>query len=248
MENIKNAYKISIVLPAYNEEKNIPVLYKLLKNSMEEISRSYEIIFIDDGSTDDTANILKELSKIDGRVSFFRMNKRSGQTKALAKGFDLAKNELIMTLDADMEHSPCYIKKFLEKIDEGYDAILGWRSEREGGQFYRKMCTYLGNRIINYLSQTRFKDATSSFRIFKKNLIEQKKLYSGYHRFLPIIFKKDAKIYEFPIRLKKRKFGRSRYNLLKMYDFIISVVRLLFFDKEYKNISVVERRKSSILH
>lgn len=236
MENIKRAYKISIVIPAYNEERNIPVLYKSLKDSMEEINRGYEIIFVDDASTDNTTNILEELSGNDERVTFFRMNTRSGQTRALARGFDLAKNELIITLDADIEHSPSYIKRFLEKIDEGYDAVLGWRSEREGGQFYRRMCTFMGNRTTNYLCRTRFKDATSSFRVFKKDLIEQKKLYSGYHRFLPIIFKKDAKIYEFPIKLNKRKFGRSRYNFFKMYDFVISMIRLLLFDREYKNI------------
>jgi len=227
-------YKVSIVIPVHNEEQNIPLLYQTLKHHTEEICSSYEIIFIDDGSTDNTGNILEKLQKSNKNVSFFRMNKRSGQTNALVKGFALAKNEFIITMDADMEHNPCYIKKFLQKIDEGYDAVIGWRKEREPKRLYRMVSSYLGNRIVNFLFHANFKDVASPFRVFKKNLIEGEKIYNGYHRFLPLIFKGDVKIYEFPIKLEKRRYGKSRYNFLKIFECIISIVFLLFFDKEYK--------------
>lgn len=225
--SVKNN-SISIVIPINNEAENLRKLYHRLSEELKAIGVNYEIVFIDDFSLDDTSAILTDLCRLDPCVRTYRLEKRSGQTMALLKGLQSAKNDVIVTMDGDLQCDPVYIKSMLVKIQEGYDAVLGVRSQREDSLAVR-IFSRLGNALFKWLSKTKLKDISTPYRVFKKSVLQNPLfLRKGYHRFLPIFFDKECVFYEMPICIQKRARGKSHYNASKVFHCLISTAHFLF--------------------
>ena len=223
----ENQCGISVIIPVNNEAENIDYLYKSLSPELEKLRIGYELIFIDDFSSDNTKEVISALSACDRHICYCRLSERSGQTSAISKGFQMAKNDIIITMDGDCQCDPLYIRYMLAKLNEGFDAVLGCRVVRKDGAIVR-IFSYLGNSIINLIFQTKFRDIATPYRVFKKNVFPVSyKLNRGYHRFLPLFFNKRCNFLEFPICFKKRYRGKSHYNISKLFNCLASIILLL---------------------
>lgn len=215
--------QISVVVPFFNEEANIEELYQRLKKVLERLHLSYELIFVDDGSTDGTPTILHRLYENDDRVKVVRLRKNFGQTAALQAGFDYAQGEIIISMDGDLQHDPEDIPHFLAKMEEGYDVVSGWRKKRVDNLLLRRIPSLVANRIMKWLSGVEIHDFGTTFKAYKKEVIKGIHLYGELHRFIPALTSRaGVKITEIPIKNVVRQRGQSKYGL--------SRVRRVFFD------------------
>ena len=179
---------LSLIIPFYNEEENLPLLIERLKNLLPSIGKSTEIIFIDDGSTDKGFEVLKNLVKDKNDWRIIRFRKNFGQTDGWAAGIESAQGEVIIFLDSDLENDPADIPLLLSKIDEGYDLVSGWRENRWQGQFFsRRLTSQIANRLIAKISGVKIHDFGCSLKAYRKEVIKNVKLYGEMHRFIPAI-------------------------------------------------------------
>lgn len=223
MKKEMRGIQVSIVIPFYNEEENIRELYQKLKVVMDKTGKTYELVFVDDGSTDSSYEVLKEIFSQDKLVRLIKLRKNFGQTAALQAGFDFAQGEIIISMDGDLQHDPEDIPRFLEKMKEGYDIVSGWRKKRVDNFFFRRIPSMVANKIMKWLSGVDIHDFGTTFKAYKKNVIKGVHLYGELHRFIPaLISRTGVKITEIPIKNVIRKKGRSNYGL--------SRVRRVFFD------------------
>ena len=212
-----------MVVPFYNEEANVEELYRRLKKVLDRLKRTYELIFIDDGSTDKTPEILQKIYEKDEQVKIIRLRKNFGQTAALQAGFDFAQGEIIISMDGDLQHDPEDIPLFLAKMNEGYDVVSGWRKKRVDNLFLRRIPSLVANRIMKWLSGVEIHDFGTTFKAYKKEVIKKVHLYGELHRFIPALTSgTGVKITEIPIKNVVRQRGKSKYGL--------SRVRRVFFD------------------
>lgn len=207
---------ISVVIPLQNEEKNVEIFYRRLKKTLDSINKNYEMIFIDDGSEDNTYKNLNKIYETDSYVNVIRLDRNYGQTAALAAGFDFAKGEIIFTMDGDLQHDPADIPKFLEKFHSGYDMVSGWRRERLDNFLTRKLPSLVVNRIIRVLFDINLHDIVSTYKAYRKEIIKGITLYGELHRFIPLLIKKDVSICEVEIKHNKREYGQSHYGLSRI--------------------------------
>ena len=204
--------QISVVIPVYNEQENLPILLEGLVLSLDGLRKSYEVIFVDDASTDKSLNVLQELANKTTSLRIIKFQKNSGQSAAFDAGFKLAKGEIVVTLDADLQYDPGDIPKLLEKLNE-YDVVCGWRKKRQDPQL-KLISTKIANAVRNKLSGENIKDTGCSLKAFKRDFLVKLKMYKGMHRFLPTLLKmQGAKVCEVEVRHFPRKFGRSKYNI-----------------------------------
>jgi len=223
MENKKKNPQISIVVPFYNEEDNIEELYRRLTEVLTSLGKTYELVFIDDGSTDSTYQIMMRLHQKDKNVQIIKLKKNFGQTASLQAGFDFAQGEIIISMDGDLQHDPQDIPLFLAKMEEGYDIVSGWRKRRVDNLIFRKIPSWAANRIMRMLSGVKIHDFGTTFKAYKREVIKGIHLYGELHRFIPaLISRTGVKIFEIPIRNIVRQKGKSKYGL--------SRVRRVFFD------------------
>jgi len=222
-KNSPRNLQISIVVPFFNEEANIKELYQRLKRVLDRLQLAYELIFVDDGSTDRTPTILHQLYENDERVKIIRLRKNFGQTAALQAGFDYARGEIIISMDGDLQHDPEDIPRFLAKMEEGYDVVSGWRKKRVDNLWLRRIPSLVANRIMKWLSGVEIHDFGTTFKAYKKEVIKGIHLYGELHRFIPALTSRaGVKITEIPIKNVVRQKGKSKYGL--------SRVRRVFFD------------------
>jgi glycosyltransferase involved in cell wall biosynthesis len=215
--------QISVVVPFYNEEDSIEELHSQLTHVLQEQDKSYELIFIDDGSTDGTRGVLAELFARDEFLKVIRLRKNFGQTAALQAGFDHARGEIIISMDGDLQHDPGDIPIFLGKMEEGYDIVSGWRKRRKDHFLLRRFPSWVANRMMRLLSGVKIHDFGTTFKAYKKDVLEGIKLYGELHRFIPaLISRTGVTITEVPIKNIVRQKGKSKYGL--------SRVRRVFFD------------------
>jgi len=223
MNTQKETPKISVVVPFYNEEDNVEELHTKLTRVVREQDKSYEMIFIDDGSTDGTSAILTKLFAQDESMKVIKLRKNFGQTAALQAGFDYAQGEIIISMDGDLQHDPEDIPIFLEKMKEGYDIVSGWRKKRKDHFLLRRFPSWVANRIMRMLSGVKIHDFGTTFKAYRKDVLEGVKLYGELHRFIPaLISRTGVTITEVPIKNIVRQKGKSKYGL--------SRVRRVFFD------------------
>ncbi|MFC2165142.1 glycosyltransferase family 2 protein [Acidobacteriota bacterium] len=223
MDTHKETPKISVVIPFYNEEDSVEELHAKLTRVLQEQDHSYELIFIDDGSTDDTNAILSKLFAADESLKVIKLRKNFGQTAALQAGFDHAQGEIIISMDGDLQHDPEDIPIFLEKMKEGYDIVSGWRKKRKDHFLLRRFPSWVANRIMRLLSGVKIHDFGTTFKAYRKDVLEGVKLYGELHRFIPaLISRTGVTITEIPIKNIVRPKGKSNYGL--------SRVRKVFFD------------------
>jgi len=229
MEINKNAPQISIVIPFYNEQENIEELHQNLTNILERLKVSYEIIFVDDGSIDNTYQILLKLYQKDKKVQIIKLRRNFGQTAALQAGFDFAQGNIIISMDGDLQHDPEDIPKFLSKMEEGYDIVSGWRNERKDNFLFRRLPSMVANRIMRLLSGVKIHDFGTTFKAYKKDVINELHLYGELHRFIPaLVSRTHAKITEVPIKNIVRKKGKSKYGLSRVRRVLFDLLTVKF--------------------
>jgi glycosyltransferase involved in cell wall biosynthesis len=219
----------SIVVPFHNEEENLPVLYRRLTEVMESVGEEYELVFVDDGSTDRTPVLLKDICAMDPRVIGVRLRRNFGQTAALAAGFDHAAGDIVIAMDGDQQHRPEDIPRFLAKLDEGYDVVSGWRQERRDG-FRRTFPSKIANRLMARASGVPIHDFGTTFKAYRRDLLQRIPIYGQMHRFLPAMAHLEgALIAEVPIEDQPRVAGQSHYGLSRTFRvmFDILTIRLI---------------------
>jgi glycosyltransferase involved in cell wall biosynthesis len=220
---------VSIVVPFHNEEPNVIELYRHLEDVMQEVGRDYQFVFVDDGSTDRTYKLLKELAAIDPHIIAVRLRRNFGQTAALAAGFAHSTGQYVIAMDGDLQHDPIEIPAFLEKIEEGYDIVSGWRCRRLDNLLLRKIPSRCANWLMAKLSGVNIHDFGTTFKAYRGDLLRQLPLYGEMHRFIPAIASAyGASICEMPIQIRHRKHGESHYNISRTFRVFFDLMTIRF--------------------
>jgi glycosyltransferase involved in cell wall biosynthesis len=221
---------LSLVIPVYNEEQNIPLLFEALYDTLKKMENSWEVIFVDDGSSDGSLLALKALARKDPehvRVVVFRRN--YGQTAAIAAGNDNSEGGIIVLLDADMQNDPADIPMLLAKLDEGYDLVSGWRKHRMDNRFMRTIPSNIANGLISWVTGVHLHDYGCTLKAYRREALEGFRLYGEMHRFIPVFAHSiGAKITELPVRHHPRKFGVAKYGLERTVKVILDLFTVKF--------------------
>lgn len=229
---MKTITDLSIVIPMYNEEGVIDELYERLKNTLDGIKRAYEIIFIEDGSKDQTFEKLKAIQHTDSHIKLIKLRGNFGQTPALMAGFDHAEGNIIIGMDGDLQHLPEDIPRFVEKIDEGYDVVSGWRADRKDPYLSRRLPSKIANWLMAKLSGVKLNDFGTTFKAYRHDVIKDIHLYGEFHRFIPILASRQkAKIVEIPIENVRQQHRKSHYNITRTFTVLFDIIRLNFLNK-----------------
>jgi len=206
--------KYSIVVPFNNEEENVTALYARLKQVMEQVDENFELILVDDGSNDRTYKLMEEIAAVDSRVLVVKLRRNFGQTSALAAGFDHASGDFILAMDGDLQHDPAEIPRFIEKLEEGYDVVSGWRNNRKDSLIFRRIPSRCANWAMAKLSGVEIHDFGTTFKAYRREVILNIPLYGEMHRFIPALASwYGASICEIPIKNVNRERGKSHYGL-----------------------------------
>lgn len=220
---------VSVVIPLYNEEENIKLLYAGLAAALDALNRRSEIIFVDDGSKDGTFAALKTISQQDPRVWVVRFRRNFGQTAAFSAGFNLAHGEVIVTMDGDLQNDPNDIALLLEKIDEGYDVVSGWRINRQDKFITRRIPSKVANALISRVTSVRLHDYGCSLKAYRCDVVKNIHLYGEMHRFIPALASwVGIQVAEVPVRHYARKYGRSKYGLSRTIRVLLDLVTVKF--------------------
>jgi glycosyltransferase involved in cell wall biosynthesis len=221
--------KYSIVVPLHNEEENVTVLYARLKQAMEQVGDSYELVLVDDGSNDRTYKLMGEIAAVDSRVLLIKLRRNFGQTSALAAGFDHASGEFIVAMDGDLQHDPSEIPNFLEKLEEGYDVVSGWRKERVDNLFMRRIPSLCANWLMARFSGVDIHDFGTTYKAYRREVVQNLPLYGEMHRFIPALASwYGASICEIPIKNAPRERGKSHYGIGRTLGVFFDMLTIRF--------------------
>jgi glycosyltransferase involved in cell wall biosynthesis len=224
--------KYSIVVPYHNEEENVTALYARLKHVMEQVGDTFELVFVDDGSTDRTYKLLEEIAAVDSRVLVVKLRRNFGQTPALAAGFDNASGQFILSMDGDQQHDPNDIPAFLEKLEEGYDVVSGWREKRIDNFVMRRIPSRCANWLMAKLSGVDIHDFGTTFKAYRREVIQNIPLYGEMHRFIPALASwYGASICEIPIKNVIREKGKSHYGIGRTFRVFFDLLTIRFLLK-----------------
>jgi len=233
-ENRKKS--LSVVIPLYNENANVIPLFEALKKVLLSMQRESEIIFVDDGSKDGSRDILKKIAQKENIVKVVLLRKNFGQSAALDAGFRISSGEIVITMDGDLQNDPEDIPMIVEKIEEGYDVVSGWRKDRKDKLLFRRIPSIIANKLICSITNIKLHDTGCALKGYKKEVIDGIRLYGELHRFLPALTKVEgATITEVVVRHHPRKFGRSKYNLTRTFRVLMDMVSLHFFIKHLRS-------------
>jgi glycosyltransferase involved in cell wall biosynthesis len=221
--------QLSVVIPLRDEEENLPRLHPALTSALEASGRSYEIVYVDDGSVDKTRVLLKDFAQADHRVKVIGLRKSFGQTGALAAGFDHATGGVIITMDGDLQNDPADIPQLLAKMDEGYDVVSGWRKDRHDPFVTRRLPSMIANGMIGAVTGVRLHDYGCTLKAYRAEVIKGVRLYGEMHRFLPALSNLlGARIAEIPVTHHARRFGRSHYGLGRTLKVMLDLLTVKF--------------------
>ncbi len=220
---------LSVVVPMFNERENVTLLYEALTAALDEIGRDYEIICVDDGSTDGTDRALADLAQANPRLKVVGFRRNCGQTSAMMAGFDHASGDIVVSIDADLQNDPRDIHLLLEKLEEGYDVVSGWRKVRHDHPLKRNLPSRIANLLISRLSGVRLHDYGCTLKLYRKSVLEDVHLYGEMHRFVPIYASwRGGRVCEVPVRHHPRRFGRSKYGLDRTLKVILDLIVVKF--------------------
>jgi len=228
-DGASDAPDISVFLPVLDEEPNLRPLHEKLDKALEQLGRTAEIIYVDDGSRDGSLNILRELAAKDSRVRVVALRRNYGQTAAMAAGIDAARGRVLIPMDADLQNDPADIKRLLEKLDEGYDVVSGWRKDRKDKMVTRKIPSMLANRLISWIGGVPLHDYGCSLKAYRRESLEDVRLYGEMHRFIPIYASwAGARVTEIPVEHHARTAGKSKYGLSRTIKVIFDLMTIKF--------------------
>jgi len=222
--------EVSIVIPLFNEENNVLPLYESLCGAMGEEGWTWEVIFVDDGSADATFEMLQKLHLRDERVRVVRLRRNFGQTAALAAGFDLARGDVIVSMDGDLQNDPQDIPALVRKLDEGYDVVSGWRVHRQESFWRRRLPSQVANWLISKTTGVHLHDYGCTLKSYRAEVIKELRLYGEMHRFIPALLGGNgARIAEMPVGHHPRKHGASKYGLSRTLQVLFDLVTVKFW-------------------
>ena len=232
---------ISVVVPVYNEEENLPILIPQLLKVLEPLGKSCEMIFVDDGSIDGSRRILKEMASGDPRIRVLGFKRNCGETAAGAAGLKEARGEIVITIDADLQNDPKDIPRMLEYLKE-YDMVTGWRQKRDDS-WVKRITSRIANRIRNRLSGEEIQDSGCTFRAYKRECLQDLKLYKGMHRFMPTLVKMEGfRVIEIPIAHHPRRFGVSKYTTWnRMWRAFVDLLAVRWMKSRHIRYEIEER-------
>lgn len=223
---------LSIIIPVYNEEDNVLPLHQKITEALDSMGQPYEVIIVDDGSTDNTALRLKELAKSDNRLKVIHLRRNFGQTPAMMAGIDAATGDILIPMDGDLQNDPADIPKLLAKLDEGYDVVSGWRKDRQDHPLKRNLPSKAANFVISRISGVHLHDYGCSLKAYRKEIIKGVKLYGEMHRFVPIYASwQGAKVAEVSVTHYPRVHGVSKYGMERTIKVILDLMVVKFLDK-----------------
>jgi glycosyltransferase involved in cell wall biosynthesis len=221
--------ELSIFLPVYNEEANLLPLHASLVRALDGLGRSYEILYIDDGSTDQSLARLRELALLDKRVRVIAFRRNYGQTAAMSAGIDHARGEILIPLDADLQNDPADIPRLLAKLDEGYEVVSGWRKDRQDRWLTRRLPSMLANRLVSRIAGISLHDYGCSLKAYRRDALTDVRLYGEMHRFIPIYAAwAGARVAEIPVTHHARHAGQSKYGLSRTGKVVFDLITIKF--------------------
>lgn len=220
---------ISLVIPIYNEEENIPLLYREIKEVLDGTRYRYEMIFIDDGSSDSSVKVLEQLSQDDENVLLVALRRNFGQTAAMAAGFDHASGEIIVTMDGDLQNDPKDIPDMVAKLNNGYDVVTGWRHDRKDPFISRKLPSMIANKLISWITGVALHDYGCTLKAFRREVTENIRLYGEMHRFIPAIASgMGISFTEVKVNHRARRFGTSKYGISRTIRVVLDLLTVKF--------------------
>jgi len=223
---------ISVTVPICNEAGNLPALYERVRAAMVKIGQPWEMILVNDGSSDGSEELLDELAAKDSQVKVIHFRRNMGQTAAMMAGFDHARGDIIIPMDGDLQNDPDDIPAMLAKIEEGYDVVSGWRKDRKDNALRRNLPSIMANRLISFVSGVRLHDFGCSLKVYRRDVLEGVRLYGEMHRFLPIYARwHGAKITEVEVRHYARTSGTSKYGLERVLKVLFDLMVVKFLDR-----------------
>ncbi|MCY3573283.1 MAG: glycosyltransferase family 2 protein [Chloroflexi bacterium] len=220
---------LSVVIPIFNEAGNIERLYKELTAALRELGREYEVIAINDGSSDKSAKLLNALQARDQRWHIIHFRRNFGQTAAMAAGFDAARGEIVVTMDADLQNDPQDIARILDKFTEGYDIVSGWRQNRKEPFLLRRLPSAIANRIISHSTGIRLHDYGCTLKAYHFDVVKGVQLYGELHRFIPALASQmGVRVAEVPVADRARRWGSSKYGFGRTFKVILDLIVVVF--------------------
>ena len=227
---VQTRIRFSIVVPMFNEEGSAKRLYIRLTQVMRALGQPYEIVFVDDGSTDCSPAILGDIQEADACVRIVTLRRNFGQTPALKAGFDAARGEVIIAMDGDLQHDPAEIPSFVEKLDEGFDIVSGWRAERKDTWLTRRLPSRIANWAMAKLSGVPLHDFGTTFKAYRREIIQDLPLYGELHRFIPALAAwSGARIAEIPVTNPPRQYGKSNYGISRTFRVFLDLLSTKFW-------------------
>ena len=221
--------EVSIFLPVYNEEPNLMPLHAKLDEALKALDRSAEIVYVDDGSTDGSLKILREIAEVDPRVRVVALRRNYGQTAAMAAGIDAASGKVLIPMDADLQNDPVDIQRLLLKLDEGFDVVSGWRKNRQDKMITRKIPSLMANRLISWIGGVPLHDYGCSLKAYRRESLQDVRLYGEMHRFIPIYASwAGARVTEIPVKHHARTMGKSKYGLSRTLKVVFDLMTIKF--------------------
>ena len=225
---------MSIVIPVYNEAPNISPLCAEIRTALETTGKEYEVIFVNDGSTDTTLSELKAAKKVDSRIKIIDLNRNFGQTPAIMAGFDLSKGNIVVTMDGDLQNDPADIPQLAETLGDRYDLVSGWRKSRKDNFLLRVLPSKIANWIISSVLKVRLHDYGCTLKAYKRTVIKNMRLYGEMHRFIPAIASwNGAKITELEVNHRPRKAGKTKYGINRTIKIMLDLPLIVFLS-EYR--------------
>lgn len=221
--------KLSIVVPIYNEEESIRDFYQELKRVLDNLSLEYEIIAINDGSTDASGQIIRDIAQQDRLFKVVGFKRNFGQTAAMSAGIDMSQGDIIIPMDVDLQNNPADIPEFLEKVSQGFDVVSGWRVNRQDKLWTRKIPSWIANYLISLITGVKLHDYGCTMKAYKKEVIKDIRLYGEMHRFMPAYTAwYGAKVAEISVNHRPRKYGQTKYSVFKTFRVILDLLTVKF--------------------
>lgn len=221
---------VSVVIPVKDEKDNLPLLHEQLLQALEPTGWSFELIFVDDGSSDGSAEVLERLALRDARVKVVQLTRNFGQTPALRAGIDHACGEIIVTMDGDLQNDPADIPMLVGYLREGYDVVLGWRKDRQDSLLVRKVPSWIANWLVRRITHSSIRDLGCTMRAMRREIARELPQYGEMHRFISVLLQNSGyRIVQVPVRHHPRRFGQTKYSLARTVRVLLDLITVRFF-------------------